>query len=136
MIRKGGRRDIFLGTRECQGYIEPCNYEEEKKQSEYFDRGEIDLGIMFHGFNYPDETGRDMLGVRFWHPKLKNGIIRFCSPAVCPEEMQQDIRPMKRKIFGGKYQTFTGLAEESLIQEWQDIEAEGGVLYGLDAETE
>ena len=24
MIRKGGRRDIFLGTRECQGYVEPC----------------------------------------------------------------------------------------------------------------
>ena len=23
MIRKGGRRDIFLGTRECQGYVEP-----------------------------------------------------------------------------------------------------------------
>ena len=136
MIRKGGRRDIFLGTRECQGYIEPCNYEEEKKQSEYFDRGEIDLGIMFHGFNYPDETGRDMLGVRFWHPKLQDGIIRFDMPEDCPKEMQQDIRPMKRKIFGGKYHTFTGLAEESLIQEWQDIKTEGGVLYGLDAETE
>lgn len=24
MIEKGGRRDIFLGTRECQGYVEPC----------------------------------------------------------------------------------------------------------------
>lgn len=136
MICKGGRRDIFLGTRECQGYIEPCNYEEEKKQSEYFDRGEIDLGIMFHGFNYPDETGRDMLGVRFWHPKLQNGMIHFCAPEECPKRMQQDIRPMKRKIFGGKYHTFTGLAEESIIQEWQDIKTEGGVLHGLDAETE
>ena len=57
-------------------------------------------------------------------------------PEDCPKGMQQDIRPMKRKIFGGKYHTFTGLAEESLIQEWQDIKTEGGVLYGLDAETE
>ena len=24
MIEKGGRRDIILGTRECQGYVEPC----------------------------------------------------------------------------------------------------------------
>ena len=24
MVEKGGRRDIFLGTRECQGYVEPC----------------------------------------------------------------------------------------------------------------
>ena len=28
MIRKGGRRDIFLGSRECQGYVEPCVFEE------------------------------------------------------------------------------------------------------------
>lgn len=136
MIRKGGRRDIFLGTRECQGYVEPCNYEEEKKRGFYADRDEIDLGIMFHGFNYPDETGRDMLGVRFWHPKLQHGIIRFRSPADCPKEMQRDIRPMKRKIFGGKHHNFIGLAEESLMQEWHDIEAEGGVPDGLDAETE
>ena len=26
MIEKGGRRDIFLGTRECQGYVEPCEF--------------------------------------------------------------------------------------------------------------
>ena len=116
MIRKGGRRDIFLGTRECQGYVEPCNYDEEKKQSAYYGRGEIDLGIMFHGFNYPDETGRDILGVRFWQPKLQDGVICFCAPEDCPKEMQQDIRPMKRKIFGGKYHNFTGLKEESLIQ--------------------
>jgi CRISPR-associated protein Cas5d len=24
MIERGGRRDVFLGTRECQGYVEPC----------------------------------------------------------------------------------------------------------------
>ena len=26
MIERGGRRDIFLGTRECQGYVEPCRF--------------------------------------------------------------------------------------------------------------
>ena len=26
MIEKGGRRDVFLGTRECQGYVEPCGF--------------------------------------------------------------------------------------------------------------
>ena len=30
MIEKGGRRDIFLGARECQGYAEPCVFGEEK----------------------------------------------------------------------------------------------------------
>ena len=28
MIEKGGRRDIFLGTRECQAYVEPCVFGE------------------------------------------------------------------------------------------------------------
>ena len=28
MIEKGGRQDIFLGTRECQGYVEPCIFGE------------------------------------------------------------------------------------------------------------
>lgn len=136
MIQKGGRRDIFLGTRECQGYVEPCNYEEEKEKSFYSDRDEIDLSIMFHGFNYPDETGRDVLGVRFWHPKMKYGIIHFCTPDACTKEMQQDIRPMTRKIFGGKYQNFTGLTEPSLMLAEQDGQTEGGAVYGLDAEAE
>lgn len=125
MVIKGGRRDIFLGTRECQGYVEPCDFEEESKKSFYYDRKEIDLGIMFHGFDYPDETGRDMLGVRFWHAKMHNGIIRFCTPEECT--MREDIRPMKRKIFGGKYNNFTGLNEASLA-------AEGSDLNGLDGQ--
>ena len=28
MVERGGRRDIFLGTRECQGYVEPCSFGE------------------------------------------------------------------------------------------------------------
>lgn len=131
MIKKGGRRDIFLGTRECQGYVEPCDYEEEKKKSFYADRDEIDLGVMFHGFDYPDETGRDMLSVRFWRPKMENGIIRFCAPEDCT--MRQDIRPMRRKAFGGKYKNFTPIEkDETLMQELE----EGGDTDGMDAETE
>src|SRR5690554_181156 len=29
MIERGGRRDIFLGTRECQGYVKPCVFGED-----------------------------------------------------------------------------------------------------------
>ena len=74
-ILQGGRRDVFLGTRECQAYVEPCNFGE--GQSDYDDYGEIDFGIMFHGFDYPDETGKNELGVRFWQQKMENGIIEF-----------------------------------------------------------
>ena len=67
MVKKGGRRDIFLGTRECQAYIEPCVYGEH--ESFYQNSGTIDLGTMFHSFAYPDETGINELGVRLWHAK-------------------------------------------------------------------
>lgn len=66
-IRQGGRRDVFLGTRECQAYVEPCTFGEGK--SAYDNYGEIDFGIMFHGFDYPDETGNQELGVRLWQQK-------------------------------------------------------------------
>ncbi|MNK73429.1 CRISPR-associated protein Cas5 [compost metagenome] len=77
----GGRRDIFLGTRECQGYVEPCVYGE--GQGFYDDIPEVDFGLMVHGINYPDETGKQELETRLWRPKMENGIIRFISPEEC-----------------------------------------------------
>lgn len=77
-IRQGGRRDVFLGTRECQAYVEPCVFGE--GESAYDNYGEIDFGIMFHGFDYPDETGNQELGVRLCQQKMKDGVIKFCDP--------------------------------------------------------
>lgn len=82
-VKAGGRRDIFLGTRECQGYVEPCRFGE--GESYYDDYGEIHLGTMVHGINYPDETGRDQLEVRLWQPVMKNGTISFPRPEECSQ---------------------------------------------------
>lgn len=94
MIERGGRRDIFLGTRECQGYVEPCLFDEGKG---YFDElAEMSFGMMFHSFAYPDETGENELKARFWEPKMMNGIIRFIKPDEC--KVERFIKPMKAKI--------------------------------------
>jgi len=77
-IRQGGRRDVFLGTRECQAYVEQCVFGE--GESYYDNYGEIDFGMMFHGFDYPDETGKNELGVRLWQQKMENGVIKFGEP--------------------------------------------------------
>ncbi|WP_213507415.1 type I-C CRISPR-associated protein Cas5c [Paenibacillus faecis] len=82
-VKAGGRRDIFLGTRECQGYVEPCRFGE--GESYYDDYGKIHLGTMVHGINYPDETGRDQLEVRLWQPVMKDGIISFPRPEECSQ---------------------------------------------------
>jgi len=77
-VEQGGRRDVFLGTRECQAYVEPCAF---GKGAGFFDAyGSINFGMMFHGFDYPDETGKSELGVRIWQQGMDNGIIQFESP--------------------------------------------------------
>ena len=54
MIEKGGRRDIFLGTRECQGYVVPCKFGE--GEGHYDNIQELAFGLMYHGITYADEA--------------------------------------------------------------------------------
>ncbi len=81
MIDKGGRQDIFLGTRECQGYVEPCSFGE--GAGAYDAIPQLNYGVMFHGFDYPDETGVNELHSRFWNPVVQNGVIDFVRPEEC-----------------------------------------------------
>lgn len=82
-LQAGGRRDIFLGARECQAYVEPCIFGE--GTSFYDGYGDIHLGSMVHGLSYPDETGRSQLEVRLWNPVMRNGIIQFIRPEACTQ---------------------------------------------------
>ncbi len=94
-LKVGGRRDIFLGARECQAYVEPCVFGEGKG---YYDNyGEIHLGTMVHGINYPDETGRNEMEVRLWNPVMKDGVIQFIRPDQCLQIRK--IKDMQPKHF-------------------------------------
>lgn len=95
MIERGGRRDIFLGTRECQAYVEPCVFGE--GESIYDTVGELSFGLMFHGFSYPDETGIEMLSSRFFRPAMCNGIIEYPQPSECT--IIKEVHPMQMKEF-------------------------------------
>lgn len=77
MLARGGRQDIFLGTRDCQGYVEPCQFG--AGESFYDGTGELDFGLMFHSFGYPEETGKHELISRFWNATMQNGVIEFPS---------------------------------------------------------
>jgi len=44
MIERGGRRDIFLGVRECQAYIEPCQFG--SGAGFYDDYGDMGFGFL------------------------------------------------------------------------------------------
>ena len=94
-LKRGGRRDVFLGARECQAYVEPIEFG--NGQGYYDDVAEIHFGTMVHGFNYPDETGKDELEVRFWNPVMKNGVIHFDRPEECTQI--RSIKKMTMKPF-------------------------------------
>ena len=96
MLERGGRQDIFLGTRDCQGYVEPCTFG--AGAGEHDEVPELAFGMMFHGFDYPDETGIGELQARFWRPVMKNGVIRFDRPEHCRE--RKVVRAMTVKSFG------------------------------------
>lgn len=95
MLERGGRQDVFLGTRECQGYVEPCAFG--SGEGAHDDEPPRDFGLMFHGFDYPDESGRDLLEARFWQPVMDAGVITFPRPEDCPA--RKVIHEMRRKEF-------------------------------------
>ncbi|MFH1259125.1 MAG: type I-C CRISPR-associated protein Cas5c [Elusimicrobiota bacterium] len=114
MIEKGGRRDIFLGARECQGYVEPCKFGEGK--GDYDGYGELAFDLMFHGFDYPDESGKDELYARFWkNIKMIDGVVKFPYPGECT--IRKFVRPMKAQTM----QT-SGLKEEGLLESYVESE--------------
>ena len=95
-LERGGRRDIFLGTRECQGYVEPCRFGD--GEGIYDGTPSYPLGLMFHGFDYADETGRNELAARFWSPEMRRGVIEFVRPEEC--QIVKHVRDYKPKIVG------------------------------------
>jgi CRISPR-associated protein Cas5d len=67
---------------------------------------------MFHGFDYPDETGENMLCSRFWRPIMRRGIIEFPRPENC--SIRKEVRRMKPKVFEPS-RNYSGLREEGLL---------------------
>ena len=95
MLDRGGRQDIFLGTRDCQAYVAPCGFGTEKGDLD--NAGELAFGLMFHGFDYPDEVGGDKLFARFSRLTMSDGVIRFERPENCVDK--RVIRTMDVKAF-------------------------------------
>ena len=110
MIQRGGRRDIFLGTRECQGYVEPCKFGE--GEGAYDTIANLQFGTMYHGITYADEAysegTKNKMTVNLWFPLMKNGIIEFPKPENCP--LHKTIHEMNMKTFGVG-ENFSGIGE-------------------------
>lgn len=119
MLERGGRRDIFLGARECQGYVEPCPLHE--GGGAYDDKDCLFFGVMVHGITYPDEAIREeergKMTVRLWNAHMRKGVIAFPRPEDC--EIRRVLRDAKQKSFMPAV-NFAG------VEEW-----EGGGSFGV-----
>ena len=126
MIERGGRRDTFLGTRECQGYVIPCAFEEGK--SFYQDTNELAFGLTYHGITYADEAYSEetqgKMTVRFWRPVMRNGTIDFLRPQECP--ITRTVAEMKIKPFGVPLDNLQRVEECE-----KEVFADGAVAGGI-----
>lgn len=113
MIEKGGRRDIFLGARECQGYVVPCRFGE--GEGNYDDVEMLDFGMMYHGITYADEAYSEethgKMSIRLWHAVMKKGVIEYLHPEQC---IHRVIREMPVKKFGTDFNNFSVIKDEEV----------------------
>ena len=95
-LEKGGRQDIFLGVRDCQGYVEPCEFG--RDCGHYDNIGELSFGCIFHSFGYPDEIGENKLQCYLWkNAIMKKGVVEYPEQKDCSSRFVRDMNP---KEFG------------------------------------
>lgn len=111
MLERGGRRDIFLGTRECQAYVEPVKFG--VKPSYYNEYRNLQFDNMFFCFDYPSDTGKEEFGAYFWQPLMINGVIIFPSSTI-----DMKYKFIKKMAFE-KLDTL-GIEEKGLLDDYKE----------------
>ena len=105
-IEKGGRQDVFLGTRDCQAFVEPCRYN--SGVGAYDEDNTLEEYEMYHSITYADEAydtkTKGRITKNFWTPVIEYGKIKFCKPSKCRHEY---LHETEIKKFGEEYNNFT-----------------------------
>lgn len=113
-LQKGGRRSIFLGTRECVGYVEKLTEDEYKKATGFYKGQNLSFGIMFHSFIYPAKPGGKLISC-FAEIKMEDGVIKFNKSEECrikntlsnytfkyPEKQKSSDEELEELLIGGE----------------------------------
>ena len=75
-LKKGGRRDVFLGVREFIGDVEYIDESQFTTCKTAYDGSSIDFGYMFHHFDYPNNNQKKFKSI-FAKVKMESGVIDF-----------------------------------------------------------
>lgn len=74
-LKSGGRKAVFLGVSECIADVD--EYDFEKDTGAYDTVNEMNFGLMYHSFEYPEQNGETKLNKLLYRPVMRNGIIKF-----------------------------------------------------------
>lgn len=94
-LKRGGRRDIFLGVRECVGYIDGISEKEYENDQGFYDGINRGFGMMFVGFIYPAKSGGKLYSA-FAPINMKKGRIKYPRPEDCP--IKNEVTNYKFKV--------------------------------------
>lgn len=81
-LKKGGRRDIFLGAREFVGFVEEISQSEYDAEKTAYYGTTVPLGRLFHSFKYPEKSG-GLLESYFTDTIMTDGIVKFKPQSEC-----------------------------------------------------
>lgn len=87
-IKKGGRRDVFLGTRECVAYVEGVAENEYDEVQSFYKDQTLSFGIIFHSFKYPVSEKEPLIAC-FANTVMRDGVISFKNQDEC--EVQNEL---------------------------------------------
>lgn len=122
-MQRGGRHDIFLGTRECIGSVERMRQQDYEMIKTPL-KGCMSLGIMFHSFSYAEQiknnTFKGVLYSQFASITMKDGIITFIRPEQCT---------IRHKLHNYKVKEFHEGTYTPVGKVWSAYEADGRKMH-------
>lgn len=90
-LKQGGRKNIFLGTTDCNiAYVEPLpNYGEKES---YYSGVDIDFHNMFHSFDYPTKSNPEQFNINFSEVTMNDGKIVFIKKELCKKRKIENVK--------------------------------------------
>ncbi|WP_301962841.1 type I-C CRISPR-associated protein Cas5c [uncultured Megasphaera sp.] len=120
-MKRGGRHDIFLGTRECIGEVERLRASEYEGLTAPFS-GKISFGIMFHSFSYQERMKKGGLAgtlySQFAPIVMEDGVITFIRPEECL---------IRHELHDYQVKEFTDGVYMPVDEQWALYDEEGGM---------
>lgn len=82
-LKRGGRRDSFLGTREFVANVEAIDERTYQNTKSYYDGQMLNFGNQFQSFRYPETSGESLKSY-FAPYVMKDGVIQWEPQEECP----------------------------------------------------